>query len=169
MTWAVDGGGSITAAGRFTSNGTLGTFYARATSAEDPNAVGVAQITVGNTPPPPPTAHPFVGEWCTYSGTYTQCDAGNKNCGSFPSGTHFTHPRFRIHPYPPPTFPSPAGGSVRFECLQPPGLPELWIEAGVTRQADGTFTGSGPLAGSYICAFGRSIVGTVTDQPINGS
>ena len=72
VTWTVDGGGTITATGRFTSNGTEGTFFVRATSVEDPDAVGIAQITVRTNPPPPPPAYPCVDEpYCTYSGTWT--------------------------------------------------------------------------------------------------
>ena len=73
VTWTVDGGGTLTSGGLFTSNGTLGTFYVRATSVEDPTAVGVAQITV-RTPPPPPPAYPCADAACTYTGTWTRCE-----------------------------------------------------------------------------------------------
>lgn len=62
VTWTVDGGGTLTSGGLFTSNGTLGTFYVRATS--EAAAVGVAQITV-RTPPPPPPAYPCADAACT--------------------------------------------------------------------------------------------------------
>jgi hypothetical protein len=80
VTWSVDGGGTITAAGTFTSDGTTGTFHVRATSAEDPNAVGLAQVTVGNSPPPPPpppppSDRPCFDTPCIYRGTWTTCDS----------------------------------------------------------------------------------------------
>ena len=50
VTWTVNGGGSITSSGLFTSNGTVGTFFVSATSVADPSEVGVAQVTVGSTP-----------------------------------------------------------------------------------------------------------------------
>ena len=46
VTWTVNAGGSITAGGLFTSNGTAGTFLVTATSVADPSEVGVAQVTV---------------------------------------------------------------------------------------------------------------------------
>jgi hypothetical protein len=54
VTWDVSGGGSITQAGLFTSDGTPGTFFVTATSVADPSAVGIAQVTVA--PPPEVTA-----------------------------------------------------------------------------------------------------------------
>lgn len=63
VTWTVNGGGTITSSGLFTSNGTLGTFFVTATSVADPSAVGVAQITV--TAP-----SPFCPTGCVYDGTF---------------------------------------------------------------------------------------------------
>jgi hypothetical protein len=82
VTWSVSGGGTITPTGTFTSDGTTGTFYVRATSAEDPNAVGLAQITVGSTPPPPPPpppppTRPCFDTPCIYRGIWTTCDSRN--------------------------------------------------------------------------------------------
>lgn len=48
VTWTVSGGGTVSAAGLFTSSGTLGTFFVTATSVADANSVGVAQVTVAN-------------------------------------------------------------------------------------------------------------------------
>ena len=96
VTWSVDGGGTITAAGTFTSDGTTGTFHVRATSAEDPNAVGLAQVTVGSSPPPPPPPphnYPCVDAQCDFTGTWTDCYAGA--CHELP-GYYFTSPAVRV-------------------------------------------------------------------------
>jgi probable HAF family extracellular repeat protein len=46
VTWSVDGGGSVSPAGLFTSSGEGGTFTVRARSVADPLASGAARITV---------------------------------------------------------------------------------------------------------------------------
>ena len=46
VNWVVNGGGTITATGLFTSNGTPGTFNVTATSVANPQSVGAAVVTV---------------------------------------------------------------------------------------------------------------------------
>jgi hypothetical protein len=95
VTWSVTGGGTITPTGTFTSDGTTGTFYVRATSAEDPSAVGLAQVTVGSTPPPPPPPqnYPCVNRTCHYAGTWTDCHSAG--CNELP-GYYFTSPAVAV-------------------------------------------------------------------------
>jgi hypothetical protein len=95
VTWAVQNGagGTITPTGLFTSNGILGTFFVTATSVANPASVGIAQVTVSDTSPPPPTNDPCPDS-CTFSGLHTfrerRTDTGQEtsfsSCASGDSG-----------------------------------------------------------------------------------
>ena len=74
VNWVVNGGGTITATGLFTSNGTPGTFNVTATSVANPQSVGAAVVTVtgsggGGEEGPCPGG-------CTFPGTFTFCNEG---------------------------------------------------------------------------------------------
>jgi hypothetical protein len=161
VTWTVEGGGTITDTGRFTSNGTEGTFFVRATSVEDTDAVGVAQIRVSTTPPPPPV-YPCLNEACTFVGTYTWCETRRTGevCTPFASGTHFSHPVVDVDVYR--SYDSPGTFDVRGTihwtgqtgCTETTGF--------TTLESDGRFVGTGPQSGTNVCMFGRSLTGTLT-------
>jgi hypothetical protein len=153
VTWSVDGGGTISATGTFTSDGTTGTFSVRATSVEDPNAVGLAQVTVGSTPPPPPP--PGGGpcqSTCQYSGTWTVC-YGDGTCIKFASGDGsgmFADP-----------WVSTRSSTLSWLCQGPlSGM----VQVKLTLQPDGSFTGASPT--TYTCQFIAAVTGTATAQQL---
>jgi hypothetical protein len=105
VTWSVSGGGSISSTGLFTSNGTAGTFFVTATSTEDPNSVGIAQVTV---------TLPCIGTACTFTGTWTRCEARptGQVCGDISSS--LSSPQARLFPEPG----QPTRIAVTFFCTQ---------------------------------------------------
>ena len=149
VTWSVDGGGAITQTGLFTSNGTEGTFFVRATSEEDPNSAGVAQVTVGTPPPPPPPGElPCIAAACTFSGTWIRCETRNDgNIVCVEVTTIFSNPQARVFPQPG----QPTRVSVSFSCGQTGSLSSL----GGTIQPTGGFTVS-QLVGSNPCLLGTA-------------
>jgi hypothetical protein len=155
VTWSVDGGGTVSSTGRFTSDGTEGTFYVRATSVEDPTAVGLAEITVRDAPPP---AYPCVDQACSFAGTFTWCEPNQYGvvvCHSFASGTAFSHPSVRIE-----QLPSEVRGWLQWTCMSAPSYANK-ATALIHPRPDGSFTGSGPGAA---CLGPQSVTGTVTAQ-----
>ncbi|MGE0461174.1 MAG: hypothetical protein AB7Q16_07370, partial [Vicinamibacterales bacterium] len=161
VTWSVDGGGTITQGGLFTSNGTAGTFFVRATSHEDPGSVGIAQVTVGTPPPPPPPPPPpgeppCAGETCTFSGDYTFCDMGNpNNCTTFPSGSTYSHPMVS-------TVASTLRGSLMWTCSS-----GNFVSIGFDVTTSGSFSASRSSAGGPAqCVTWRSVSGTLSEQAL---
>ena len=153
VSWAVDGGGTITGGGLFTSDGTHGTYFVRATSAEDPNAIGVAQVTVG---------FPCVDAACTYTGTWTRCELhynGQWICIDMTAA--FSSPEVRITPRPH----LDAAITVLHRC----------VNSGTSTAMGGTvqphpagafpFTASA-YAGTNVCILGE-MTGTVTASSLN--
>jgi hypothetical protein len=153
VTWSVDGGGTISATGTFTSDGTTGTFSVRATSVEDPNAVGLAQVTVGSThPPPPPPGGGPCQSTCQYSGTWTVC-YGDGTCIKFASGDGsgmFADP-----------WVSTRSSTLSWLCQGPlSGM----VQVKLTLQPDGSFAGASPA--TYTCQFIAAVTGTATAQQL---
>lgn len=148
--WSVNAGGSITQSGLFTSNGTPGTFNVTATSVANPEAVGIAQVTVtgtggGGEEGPCP-------QGCTFPGTFTYCNQRRGSCDPPTEGsvTAFT------------SLPRPTDGRN--------GV--LWFLCGgglVTAQ----FTRSGPDFSGLVISTPQSGVcrelGTIVLIPIAGS
>jgi hypothetical protein len=159
VAWTVDGGGRITTAGLFTSNGATGTYHVQATSAEDPLAVGIAQVTVGTPPPPPPGDRPCQGG-CRFSGTWTFCYSDG-SCVSWASGG--TSGWFG-DPWVSTPSATPGVGKLWWFCQ---GVVSGKVEINLALQQAGAFTGASPS--SYTCQHFQSATGTVTGQSLQMS
>ena len=158
VTWQVTGGGTITQTGLFTSNGTLGTFFVRATSVAHPTGPGSegdAQITVtgGPPPPPPPPGGLPCTDGCLFVGTHEVCTGDE--CVVDPSSADrivFLDSDDTL-----------AGGPGR---LVHPGLatncgPTRAIQFAITVQPGGAFAGVGTCAGVQF-----TVQGTASDASL---
>jgi hypothetical protein len=144
VTWTVTGGGTISATGLFTSNGTPGTFFVTATSVAE-GSRGVAQVTVtgsggGGEDGPCP-------EGCTFPGAFTLCNRGICNAPTQGSVTAFT---FRPLPS------NGRSGAISWVCGG------SLISAEITR-SNASFTGL-VVRSSASCRD----VGTTVNVPITG-
>jgi hypothetical protein len=147
--WEVNGGGTISSSGLFTSNGTPGTFRIVATSVAnpDPGAAGTALVTVtgsggGGEEGPCPGG-------CNFSGTFMFCNRGT--CSAPTSGS-VTAVTFR----PLPT--NGRSGALSWVCSG------ALVSAELTRSG-GSFTGIVTRTGGGAC---RDL-GTTVNVPITGS
>jgi hypothetical protein len=159
VTWSVDGGGTVSSTGRFTSDGTEGTFYVRATSVEDPDAVGIAQVTVRDAPPEPPT-YPCVDAACTYTGAWAKCD-------QLPSGAWFCqdHSAVNYDPQVRVLLPSVSGQPVRLTVTFSCRTGGTSIFSG-TLEPSGAFTATRPSSMGGDCGLGW-MTGTLTERSLS--